>query len=303
MRWRKLGRIFSGEGQHPWMTSHAGVPFAERIEGDLYRIYFTSRDAQNRSHVGWLELDLTRPDRILRLSAAPLLGPGETARFDDAGTTLSCVVQHGGRRHFYYIGWSLRQSVPYHLAIGLALAAGGTGEPVLTRLSGPIIERNPIDPLFCTAPCVVVDNGRWRMWYVSGLGWPEVETGVTPSYNTRYAESDDGLNWHRAGLVALDPRPGEFGFSRPSVIVDGQGYLMWYSVRGRNRPYRLGFARSEDGLAWTRRDDEAGLDVSAEGWDCEMIAYPHVFDHDGERYMLYCGNGFGKTGFGIAVMA
>jgi len=25
-----------------------------------------------------------------------------------------------------------------------------------------------------------------------------------------------------------------------------------------------------------------------------------VFSHDGTRYMLYIGNGFGRTGFGLA---
>jgi hypothetical protein len=28
-----------------------------------------------------------------------------------------------------------------------------------------------------------------------------------------------------------------------------------------------------------------------------------VFDHAGCRYMLYNGNGYGKTGFGLAVLA
>jgi hypothetical protein len=42
------------------------------------------------------------------------------------------------------------------------------------------------------------------------------------------------------------------------------------------------------------------FDVSEEGWDSEMMCYPYVFDHKGERYMLYNGNGYGKSGFGIA---
>ncbi len=211
---------------------------------------FTSRDAQNRSHVGWLEIDIKRPDRILRLAETPVLGPGHAGRFDDAGTTLSSIVRHGGKRYLFYIGSQLRQSVPYHLSIGLALADADTSVPVATPLPGPIIERNPVDPLFCTAPAVIVENERWRMWYVSGVAWAATRSGVTPTYNTRYAESDNGIDWRRSGLVVLAPTPQEFGFSRPSIMFDGQGYLMWYSVRGPDRPYRLGFARSADGLEW-----------------------------------------------------
>ncbi|MDH5276133.1 MAG: hypothetical protein OEW88_06890, partial [Gammaproteobacteria bacterium] len=29
--------------------------------------------------------------------------------------------------------------------------------------------------------------------------------------------------------------------------------------------------------------------------------YAFIFDHDGKRYMLYNGNGYGRTGFGLAV--
>ena len=44
----------------------------------------------------------------------------------------------------------------------------------------------------------------------------------------------------------------------------------------------------------------AGIDASDSGWDSEMIEYPCVFDAAGTRYMLYNGNGFGKTGIGLA---
>jgi len=43
--------------------------------------------------------------------------------------------------------------------------------------------------------------------------------------------------------------------------------------------------------------------VSEAGWDSEMICYPHVFEHNGEKHMLYNGNGYGKSGIGLAVLA
>ena len=44
------------------------------------------------------------------------------------------------------------------------------------------------------------------------------------------------------------------------------------------------------------------IDVSTSGWDSEMVCYPHVFVHEGRKVMLYCGNGYGRSGFGMAVM-
>jgi hypothetical protein len=32
-----------------------------------------------------------------------------------------------------------------------------------------------------------------------------------------------------------------------------------------------------------------------------MIEYPFVLRHKNEIYMLYNGNGYGKTGFGLAI--
>jgi hypothetical protein len=97
--------------------------------------------------------------------------------------------------------------------------------------------------------------------------------------------------------------PGEFAVSKPQVLYGPNGFVMWYSYRGRGdiTTYRIGYASSEDGNIWTRRDDEVGIDVSAQGWDSDMICYAHVFENLGARYMLYTGNGYGRTGFGIAV--
>ena len=76
---------------------------------------------------------------------------------------------------------------------------------------------------------------------------------------------------------------------------------MWYSVRGG--AYRLGYAESTDGIVWERKDDRAGLPVSQDGWDSEMITYPVVFRHRDTLQMLYNGNGYGRTGIGLATQS
>ena len=68
----------------------------------------------------------------------------------------------------------------------------------------------------------------------------------------------------------------------------------------RGDAYRLGTATSSDGIRWVR-SPESGLDVSRDGWDSEMIGYPSAFAHGGRRYLLYNGNRYGQTGFGLAI--
>ena len=41
------------------------------------RIYFAGRNADNLSQTGYIEIDITRPERILKLSEKPVLGLGE----------------------------------------------------------------------------------------------------------------------------------------------------------------------------------------------------------------------------------
>lgn len=146
----------------------------------------------------------------------------------------------------------------------------------------------------------MVEGGLWRMWYLSCTGWSDSPDGIRHHYHIKYAESSDGLHWKRDGVVAIDYQdPSEYAISRPSVVHDADVWRMWYSHRGA--AYRIGYAESLDGKTWQRMDDNAGIEPSASGWDSEMIEYPYVFDHRGTRYMLYNGNGYGKSGFGLAV--
>jgi hypothetical protein len=85
-------------------------------------------------------------------------------------------------------------------------------------------------------------------------------------------------------------------------MKDRDGYHMWFSYRsGTGLKYRIGYAHSHDSIIWERKSN-SGIDVSISGWDSEMICYPFVFDFKGNRYMLYNGNDFGKTGFGLAIL-
>jgi len=140
------------------------------------------------------------------------------------------------------------------------------------------------------------------MWYLSCIKWNLYQGKPNPHYHIKYAESKDGIDWQRKGIVCIDFKDDkEWAISRPCVIRNNEVYKMWYSFRGEKN-YRIGFAESKNGIDWERKDDQVGIDVSENGWDSEMIEYPFVFEHKEKSYMLYCGNGYGKTGFGYAIL-
>ena len=299
MKWRKLGLIKIVLSPTQWLDGYAAVPFAENIGGDLFRIFFSTRDLQNRSHVLWAEVDLRDPTRILRLADRPVLSPGVLGCFDDSGAMATWLAKAGGKRYLYYIGWNLRVTVPFHNSIGLATSVEDA--PFTRYADGPVIDRTMREPHFCASCCVLPGADCWRMWYLSCVGWSVAAGRPLHHYHIKYAESDDGINWRREGKVAIDLKgDGEYAISRPTVMRDRDCWRMWYSYRGSR--YRIGYAESLDGITWSRQDDRAGIEASVAGWDSEMIEYPHVFDHNGRRYMLYNGNGYGRTGFGLAVL-
>jgi predicted GH43/DUF377 family glycosyl hydrolase len=265
--------------------------------GARQRIYFSSRDASNRSSVGWIEIDMRQPTKVLAKATAPVLSPGPRGAFDDSGVTVSCIVREGDSIWLYYLGWNLGVTVPFRNSIGLAVSRDGIA---FERVSpAPVLDRNPVDPYSISYPFVVQQQNEWRMWYGSNLNWGAGFKEM--NFVIKSAHGSDAMTWKPTGTICIrSERPGEFAFARPSLILDGGLWRMWYSYGGEQ--YRIGYAESKDGESWTRLDEKGGLQNSPEGWDAQAVEYPWVFDHDGERYMLYNGDGYGRTGFGLAIL-
>lgn len=300
MKWVKKGLIFEPAGQHEWVTTHAMLPVADRINGDLYRIFFSGRDKLNRSLTGYVEIDINNPQKILKLSAEPVLGLGSLGAFDDNGVSPTWIVNHQGEKYLYYFGWNKGSLVRAAEVSGLAISRDG-GMTFQRFSRAPVIDRTDAEPYqILVISCILIEGDTWRMWYDCADEW---QTPELPRYNIKYAESTDGINWVRKGIVSVDYQSREESrVSRASVIKEDGIYKMWHCYALNNGGYRMGYAESADGYQFQRKDDSLTIQVSPSGWDSEMVCYPHVFVHDGRKIMLYCGNGYGRTGFGMAVV-
>lgn len=306
--WRKEGLIYNVDGTLPWAKSHAQIPTVDVLDESRLRIYYSTRDEGNLSRTSYIDVASSRPNEVLNVCQTPILELGTPGSFDDCGIMPSWVLSHGGLKYLYYIGWNVRNTVPYHNSIGLAVS-DDNGDTYRKLYEGPIMDRTASEPFFCATSCIHIENGIWRNWYLSCTEWVTVHGKLEPRYNLKYAESSDGINWRREGIVAIDyANDEEGGIVRASVLKQPDGYLMWYSYRSHRDyrdnsllSYRIGIAHSHDGIKWERQDQSAGIDVSPDGWDSFMVAYPHVVDVSGKLHMFYNGNGFGKTGFGYAV--
>ena len=302
MIWEKIGLIFNASSETDQMILGGRAPVPLQIEKDYFRIYFGSYDKHGRGRIFYLEIDLKSPLKIISLNTEPVIDIGATGSFDDNGIIPSDVMNNGNSVYLYTIGFSVKNKLIFDAASGLAISED-EGKS-FRKLKGPILDRGVDDPCFAASPTVMCQDNIWRMWYVSCDRWEHREEGFRHFYNIKHRYSKDGIYWDPRASVCIDYQSAnEYAISRPSVIQDNNGfYRMWYSYRAQpNIPtYRIGYAESNDGLTWKRMDHLSGIDVSKSGWDSEMICYPRVFKHKNQLFMLYNGNGYGRSGFGIA---
>ena len=295
MKWEKLDFCFNSSDYLEGFDG-AAVPQAIPLDNDIIRVYYSPRDEHNRSHIFYVDINMN--DLSVKYACKePVLSPGELGAFDDSGTMMSFLDKYEDQWRLYYIGWNLGQTVPFRNSLGLALSDDGIHFG--RAYKGPILDRTKDEPHFCASAWVMKED-RFRIWYLSCVKWRiDGEGKPEHCYHIKYAESDDGINWERNGKVAIDfESEKEYAISRPCVVKGNKGYHMWFSHRGDK--YRIGYAFSKDGIDWNRRDSESGITVSEKGFDDIMICYPAVFRFRNDYYMLFNGNRYGMTGFGIA---
>ena len=301
-RWKKIGQLFvpRESGQHPKLISHAANPLPVHMTGDIYRIFFSGRDVQNRSSVGAVDVDIVQR-KVIKEHHAPFFEHGPVGSFYSDGVSIGNCYEASGIRYMLFMGWQNPPCGHWRGDIGRLIV---TSELALQLEDvEPLMGIDSTDPISLSYPWVKArPSSGFDMWYGSTHKWDAGNGEMLHVIN--HATSEDGNNWSRKGLAV----PYELGiaqaFSRPTTVLNETGdFEMWFSFRsGAGEKYRIGYAKSEDGLNWTLDLKSAGIDVSPSGWDSEMIEYPFVFDHSGARYMLYNGNGYGKTGIGLAVM-
>jgi hypothetical protein len=312
--WQKKGKVFDPTERNygPWIEEFAQGP-ATLIFDDFVRVYFSCRPkpderGQYVSYSGFVDLDRRDLLKVLRVSEAPILSLGGLGTFDEFGTYPVSVIRDGDKVVAYYGGWTRCRSVPFNVAIGRAESID-EGVTFQKTGEGPVLSYSPNEPFILSGPKIRRFQNAWHLFYIAGKEWIIDNGRPEPVYRIRCAVSSDGINWTKQDADLIETRLGEHeAQASPDVSYRDGIYHMFFcyrggrDYRGKANGYRIGYASSPDLTTWTRDDSLAGLDVSETGWDSEMVSYPHVFELDGETYMLYLGNQVGRHGFGLARM-
>ena len=302
MKWIKKGLIYAPSGKDDWKNQFAQCPTPVLLKNGRLRIFADMCEKNMTGRVGYVDVNPENPSEVYEVSEKPVLDVGRPGAFDDHGADQTDILPVGDKLYMYYVGFQQGVNVPYFMFGGLAISEDG-GNTFKKYSQSPVLDRRDDEIYARCGIRVLNDNGKIKMWYVGTYkdGWTMSQGKLKPLYTIMYTESDDGIHWDKESVSCMRyANEDEHGFGRPHVWKDGEKYKMIQSIRTYSRGYYLGYAESDDGIHWIRKDDEIGIGLSEAGWDSENMSYGYRFVYGNKTYLFYNGNGCGKTGFGYA---
>lgn len=263
-------------------VKHAGNPVLGGSLGTCFDVAVSGEPGRLRMDFSW------RPRRAL---AAVFSADG--IRWNEPAVTLAanpgsgwedevnrnCVLKTGGKYRMWYTGQARDRS-----CIGYAESTDGLH---FERLAKPVlVPEAPFEKDSVMNPCVLYENGIYRMWYAAGETY---EPNVIA-----YAQSADGIRWQKSPFnPVFGPEPRHpFEKDRVGgcqVVKTAEGYLMFYIGYEDIDTACVCLARSADGISgWQRYEGNPLLAPDAGAWDADSCYKPSVvWDEAGGRWLLW----------------
>ena len=296
--WNKKGLLYNCKGIHPKLMTHAANPLPVHLKGNIYRVFFSSRDNQQRSSVGAVDIDIV-DKKVLIEHQEPFFVHGPEGSFYSHGVSIGNLYNVDGVNYIGFMGWQNPEDGHWFGEIGRLVVNDDTTLSMDSK--SQTLRLDDHDPISLSYPWVLKDSNKYKMWYGSTIEWDAGNNEML--HVIKYAESCDGHNWVKSSYYVPYKLGFYQAFSRPTVIKGSAGFRMWFSYRsGTGETYRIGSTDSLDGLTWNNEIVLNALKLSPSGWDSEMVEYPYVMTHNEITYMFYNGNEYGKSGFGLAIL-
>jgi len=309
--WEKKGLIlrpgFAGSGS----TELLSAPSVVKLADGRLRLYFWGRSKTN-SYIYAAEASSSNPMKWDMVKPEPMLTPTPTGTMNNIGPGFPFVLRRDDAPWLMYYcswgSWAPKSEISNRTCLALSYDAGMTWtvshEPLLPLGPPGSFDGGITGSVWVSRP----GRNDYRMWYTAGGRYEMIGPIKRAIANIGYATSTDGIRWKKRPEAVLTPREGsvqpyEAVVSKPAVLRWKGKYHMWLSVFCmEDRGYRLEYACSEDGIRWRRSFDEPVLTPTPGGFDSLNQSYANVIEQGEELWMFYAGNGFGRTGIGLATL-
>lgn len=252
--------------------------------GTCFDVYVTREDGRYRMDFSW------RPQKSLAVTFSPdgihweepqiTLAYDETTGWED-NINRNCVLKIDGRYKMWYTGQARGYSF-------IGYAESDDGLHFRRTLKEPVlISERPWEGFSVMNPCVLCQDGRYRMWYAAGETY---EPNVLA-----YAESGDGVNWTKSRINPIFTADKDNLYERDRVggcqvvKTEDMGYVMFYIGYENIHKAQICMARSDDGVTqWMKSPANPIISPEPGAWDADACYKPSFLWNEKEnRWMLW----------------
>lgn len=339
--WVKRGIVLAPGFAGPRSANFVSSPSVIRLEDGRLRMYVWVADEtppwlRGQHLIIAAESHPSNPFQWRVLDGGAMVGPDPDVVIRDKGVGFPYVLPRDDEPWFMYYGtwggdWTIRQELLNRLGV-----AGSSDQGLTWRiLEEDMLPSGPPGSFDAGAlPSAAVlreSDGDYLMWYTAAekyLRFGDVNQGIL---HIGVARSRDGIHWTKLKEPALMAREGaadpfEACLARPTVLELDGVYHMWFGVydmapgarpndaggdqvlaeggleRASGGSYRIEYARSSDGINWTRYPDQPIFSLTPGEFDSSSQTYGSVVDMGDQLWMFYTGDGLGATGVGLATL-
>ena len=266
-------------------TKYEGNPVLGSQElGTCFDVYVTRENGLYRMDFSW------RPKKSLAVTFSRdgihwdepqiTLGPDETTGWEDQ-LNRNCVLKIGDTYKMWYTGQARGFSF-----IGYAESKDGIHfERVLK--DPVLISERAWEGFSVMNPCVLYENGIYRMWYAAGETY---EPNVLA-----YAESTDGFHWEKSRINPIFTKDPKNIYEQDRIggcqviKTEDMGYVMFYIGYENIDKAQICMAHSPNGITQWKKSLMNPIVSPDEGaWDADACYKPSfLWNEETQQWMLW----------------
>ena len=272
-------------------------------DGKNFHCFFSDRSRhKNNSFIRYMILDHKFNEVFYQNK--PFYQPNRIGFFDSHGAMPNQVIKLKNQYYLTYNGWNAL--VDHYLnSVGLIKLNLNRGKfSYEAALENPFLGRNFDNPSSAVVPWVYFYRNQFNVYYIGTDKWKKVNNKYQPLYYIKFAKGSNLYNLKTLNHKLLIDIYDEEVYSRPTIISYKDKLIMAFCSRkirdfrdGINS-YKIQFATANrKNLIWKRKEYLFSPNLD---WCNKQTSYPFFLKKNDIFYMFFNGNGFGKSGFGVA---
>lgn len=252
--------------------------------GTCFDVYVTRENGKFRMDFSWRKKDALAvcfSDNGIDWSEPVItLDADKKSGWEDM-VNRNCVLKIDGKYKMWYTGQARGYSY-------IGYAESDDGIHFKKICDNPImIPTNPWEKESVMNPCVIYEDGIYKMWYAAGETYEPNALG--------YAESNDGIDWTKSKINPIFTADTENIYEQDRVggcqviKTDDMGYLMFYIGYENIDKAQICVAHSPNGITeWEKFIKNPIVTPSPDEWDGDACYKPSViWNEDKKQWMLW----------------